>query len=264
MKSFIASKYHKSDFELKQIKHGFIEDFEFYMKTVKHTSHNSTMKHIKNFKKIVKHALANNLIDNDPFVNFKITNKKVDRGFLTNKELTILMHKKFSIDHLQTVKDCFVFSCFTGLAHSDLKRLSPENLQLDDNNKLWIITKRVRTNSQSNIPVLPVVAEIIEKYSEHPYCQDKNVILPVLSNQKMNAYLKEIGDLCGIEKKFTSHLARHTFATTVTLNNDVPIESVSKMLGHSSLEMTKIYARLLDKKVGKDMEHFHEKFCFTA
>ena len=127
--------------------------------------------------------------------------------------------------------------------------------------KQWIKINRTKTDVKSSIPILPVVNNIIEKYKYHPTCQERNVLLPVLSNQKMNAYLKEVADLARIKKQLTTHLARHTFATTVTLNNDVPIETVSKMLGHSSINMTKTYARLLDKKVGKDMESLHQKYA---
>jgi integrase len=218
------------------------------------------MKYIKNFKKIIRIALANAWITQDPFSNYKMKLKKVDRDFLNEEELKTLTNTIFSIERLEQVRDTFLFSCFTGLAHSDLKRLTPDNIKLGTDNNLWIMINRKKTNGSSHIPILPVTNMLIEKYKEHPYCVDKGVLLPVLSNQKMNAYLKEIADICGISKNLTSHIARHTFATTVTLNNDVPIETVSKMLGHSSINMTKIYARLLDKKVGRDMQHLQDKF----
>jgi integrase len=153
-----------------------------------------------------------------------------------------------------------LISCLTGLAHSDLKRLSPDHLVIGTDGGKWIKINRKKTDNQSSIPILELTQKILDKYKNDPYCLANNVLLPVNSNQKMNAYLKEIADLCGINKNFTSHLARHTFATTVTLNNDVPIETVSKMLGHSSINMTKIYARLLDKKVGKDMKHLNKTY----
>ena len=152
------------------------------------------------------------------------------------------------------------FYCFTGLAYSDLKKLTEDDIVIGTNGKKWIKIKRKKTEVLSKIPILPVVQTIIDRYQNHPYCIEKDVLLPVYSNQKMNGYLKEIAELSRIKKNLTTHLARHTFATTVTLNNDVPIESVSKMLGHSSINMTKVYARLLDKKVGDDMEKLHEKY----
>jgi len=149
------------------------------------------------------------------------------------------------------------------LAHSDLKRLSSEHIVTGTDGLQWIKIKRKKTDNLSSIPILDVTQKILDKYKDDAYCIANNVLLPVNSNQKMNAYLKEIADLCGIDKNFTSHLARHTFATTVTLNNNVPIETVSKMLGHSSINMTKNYARLLDKKVGQDMQHLNQKFSLT-
>ena len=255
----IKTKYGKSDLDLRHITHQFLSDLEFYIKSKIGCNHNTTMKYLKNFKKITRIAMNNGWLKADPFVNFKLTLNKVQRDFLTDIELNAIIDKHFSIHRLEQVKDCFLFACFTGLAYSDLKRLRKDNIILY-NNTFWINIKRKKTNTQSNIPLLPFAKSIIEKYKDHPEVEKKNVLLPVLSNQKMNAYLKEIGDLCKITKKLTSHVARHTFATTITLNNDVPIESVSKMLGHSSLEMTKIYAKLLDKKVGRDMKKLSKRY----
>ena len=145
--------------------------------------------------------------------------------------------------------------------YADLKLLNPENLVTGTDGGLWIITKRKKTDNPSHIPLLPMAAEIIEKYRNHPHCIRLHVLLPVYSNQRLNSYLKEIADVCGITKHMSTHMARHTFATTVTLNNDIPIESVSKMLGHSSIKMTQVYAKLLDKKVSQDMKKLYEKFA---
>ena len=261
--NFIKLKYGLDDYYLTDINHQFITDYEMYFKTVRNCGHNTTMKYIKNFKKIIRIALANAWIKQDPFANYKMKLKKIDRDYLTDEELNVLMSKKFKIERLEQVRDTFLFSCFTGLAHSDLKLLTPEHISIGDDGNNWVKIKRKKTNGQSNIPVLPVTEALIEKYKTNPTCILNNVLLPVLSNQKMNAYLKEIADLCGIEKNLSSHIARHTFATTVTLNNDVPIETVSKMLGHSSISMTKTYARLLDKKVGRDMQHLNDKYNLT-
>jgi integrase len=262
-RDFIKQKYNRDDLYLTELNHEFITDYEIYFKTVRKCSHNTTLKYIKNFKKIVRLAITNGHLTRDPFSNFKMRLKKVDRGFLGDEELDILINKKLSTKRLEQVRDCFVFSCFTGLAHSDLKRLSREHIVIGTDGGMWIKINRKKTDNLSTIPILDVTQKIINKYKEDPYCLANNVVLPVNSNQKMNAYLKEIADLCGIEKNFTSHLARHTFATTVTLNNDVPIETVSKMLGHSSINMTRTYARLLDKKVGKDMKHLNSTFALT-
>lgn len=257
---FILFKYKKNDLEVSKINHDFISSYVFYLKSEKSCNHNTTMKQLTNLKKIIRIALYNEWLKKDPFLNYKLSWKKVDRDFLSEDELESLVKKQFTFDRLQVVKDCFLFACYTGLAHSDLKLLTNKNLINGVDNKLWISIKRKKTNVQSNIPLLPVAKAIIDKYKDHPIVVEKGVLLPVYSNQKMNAYLKEIADICKITKTLTSHVARHTFATTITLNNDVPIESVSKMLGHSSLEMTKIYARLLDKKVGRDMGHIADKY----
>ncbi|MFN6014292.1 MAG: site-specific integrase, partial [Flavobacteriales bacterium] len=153
----------------------------------------------------------------------------------------------------------FVFCCYTGLAYVDVSKLKPSNIITYPDGTLWINLSRTKTDVDSHIPLLPKAVEIIEKYKGHPETDIKGTVLPIRSNVKFNAYLKEVADLCGIEKNLTTHLARHTFATTVTLNNDVPIETVSKMLGHKNLKTTQIYAKVLDKKVGADMKILQEK-----
>ena len=259
-KNFILYKFQKTDLLLEDINQKFISDYEIFLKTERRCSHNTTIKYLKNFKKIIRIALANNWLKIDPFLNYKMRLKKVDRPFLNDEELEILIKKKFHHKRIEQVKDCFIFSCFTGLAYYDLKELKPKNISIGEDGKLWIKINRKKTNGESHIPILPITAQLIEKYKNNPYCLDKGVLMPVISNQRMNAYLKEIADICSIDKNLTSHTARHTFATTVTLNNDVPIETVSKMLGHSSIKMTNIYARLLDKKVSRDMNHLNDKY----
>ncbi len=259
-RDYIQSKYKCDDIYLSELDNEFINGYELYLKTVRRCSHNTTLKYIKNFKKIINLAIANGDLNKDPFINFKMKLKPVDRGFLSEEELHIIMKKNFKNDRLNEVRDCFLFSCFTGLAYSDLANLTHENIVTGTDGGQWIKIKRQKTDNQSSIPIMSVTLKLIEKYSTHPYCKLKNVLMPVKTNQKMNAYLKEIGDICGINKNMSSHLARHTFATTVTLNNNVPIETVSKMLGHSSLDMTRTYARLLDKKVGNDMKHIEGKY----
>ena len=260
VKEFIRWKYKKDDLLLSDLDHAFVTELEFYLKTIRKCCHNSAMKYIKNFKKIVRIALASGWMRVDPFANYKMSLKKVDRGFLTEEELSAIQNKDLYCERLRQVRDIFLVGCMTGLAYSDLKKLSTDNLVKGDDGNLWIYVNRTKTNVPSHIPLLPLAAQIIDKYSSHPYCASKNVLLPVASNQKLNAYLKEIGNLCGISKDLSSHIARHTFATTVTLNNDIPIESVSKMLGHSSINMTKTYARLLDKKVSNDMQKLFQKY----
>jgi site-specific recombinase XerD len=259
-KEFISSKYDKEDINLKKIDHRFISDFEFFLRTEKMNSTNSAAKHLKNFKKVMGVCVSNKWIKENPFFNYKIKLEKTDRGFLTEEELQKIIQKKIPIRRVDNVRDCFLFACFTGLAYSDLVNLKKENIVTGNDGEKWIVIHRKKTNERSPIPLLYITKQILEKYSDDPICQIKNKLLPIYSNQKLNSYLVEVADICGINKKITMHVARHTFATTVTLNNDVPIESVSKMLGHTSLSTTKIYARLMDKKIGRDMSGIIGKY----
>lgn len=257
---YIGWKYKKDDLPLNGLNHDFIVDFEYYLKTIRKCCHNTAIKYVKNFKKIVRICLANGWLKVDPFANYRMSLRKVDRGFLTEEELAILQRKELPHARLAVVRDIFLFGCMTGLAYSDLKKITYDNLVKGDDGKLWIHVNRTKTDNPSHIPLLPLAASIVDKYRNHPFCSEKQLLLPVSSNQKLNAYLKEIAAICGIQKELTTHIARHTFATTVTLNNDIPIETVSKMLGHSSINMTRIYARLLDKKVSSDMDKLFQKY----
>lgn len=260
LQTYIKEKYKLDDLPLSKLDLDFIHGLELYLKTQRNCNHNTTMKYIKNFKKIVRTCFGNGWMKHDPFINIKLRLKKVEKEFLSEEEIRIISNKKFHCERLQQVADVFLFGCYTGYAYSDLKRLSSSNIVKTDDGQIWIHARRLKTDMVSHVPLLPPAKKIIDKYSSHPYCKKNNVLLPVLSNQKLNAYLKEIADLCGITKNISSHMARHTFATTITLNNDIPIESVSKMLGHSSISMTQNYAKLLDKKVGQDMSKLNAKF----
>ncbi|MBI5538933.1 MAG: site-specific integrase [Bacteroidia bacterium] len=260
LKNYIKQKYNEEDIFLKKINPDFISGFELYLKTTRNCNHNTTVKYIRNFKKIIRICFLNGWITKDPFASIKHSLKKVDKDFLTEEELFKIMNKKFTIERLEFVRDVFLFGCFTGLAYSDLFKLTSKNLVKDEEDKMWIHTRRTKTGTICHVPLLPIALLILDKYKSNPKCAILDKLLPVYSNQKINAYLKEIGDLCEINKNLSSHMGRHTFATTVTLNNDVPIESVSKMLGHSSIRMTQVYARLLDKKVGKDMGQIYNKY----
>ena len=177
----------------------------------------------------------------------------MDRSFLTEAELQDMAAKQFPTERLNYVRDIFLFSCFTGLAYADVKKLKRSEIRIGVDGEKWIFTKRQKTDTPSRIPLLPMAQEITNRYQDYPPCVNADKLLPVLSNQKMNAYLKEIAGTCGINKNLTFHIARHTFATTVTLSNGVPLETVSKMLGHKSLKQTQHYAKILDKKISEDM-----------
>lgn len=253
VRDYIKLEYLLSDIPVKDVDHKFISGFEYYLKTTRNCSHNTAIKYITNFKKIIRIAFANDWISKDPFTSWKARLKIVDREFLTVEEIQTMVEKELHTERLNQVKDIFIFCCFTGLAYSDVKKLSANNVVIGIDGGKWIKINRSKTDTRSNIPILPTAEAILEKYAEDSEIQRNQLLLPVLSNQKMNAYLKEIADLCKINKNLTFHLARHTFATTVTLSNGVPIESVSKMLGHKSLKTTQHYAKILDRKVSDDM-----------
>ena len=221
---------------------------------------NTITKYVTNFKKIIHIAFAHNWINKDPFYHWKPVWETVEREVLNEREINILLDKELENEKLNQVKDVFLFCCFTGLSYSDVKKLSNDHIVLGINGQKWIKTNRKKTNTISSIPLLPTALEILKKYEGFNFNSDNDLLLPVISNQKMNQYLKEIGLLYGIRKKMTCHLSRHTFATTVTLTNGVPIESVSRMLGHRSLRTTQIYAKVVDKKLMEDMMKVRHKF----
>jgi site-specific recombinase XerD len=257
---FIQWKYSVSDIDIKSIDHAFITDYEFFLRSVRKCANNTAVKYIKNFKKIVKLCISNGWLDKDPFVNYKAKIREVEREFLSQEEIQTIYAKEFITERLNQVKDIFIFACFTGLAYIDVKQLTLSNISIGIDGGKWIFTHRKKTETASRIPLLPIPQELIQKYADHPQCINENKLLPVLSNQKMNSYLKEIADVCGIQKDLTFHIARHTFATTVTLTNGVPIETVSKMLGHTNIKTTQHYAKILDKKVSDDMQILRDKF----
>jgi site-specific recombinase XerD len=256
---FMKWKYKVSDMDIRKIDHEFITGYEFYLKTVCNCCQNTTSKYIKNFGKIIRICLANGWILKNPFINYKSKIVEVERAFLSQEEIETMFNKTFITDRLNQVKDIFLFSCFTGLAYADVKKLSRRNIGIGVDGERWIFINRTKTDTRSNIPLLPIASAILEKYEDHPQVVNQEKLLPILSNQKINGYLKEIADLCGINKELTFHIARHTFATTVTLSNGVPIESVSKMLGHKNIKTTQHYAKILDLKVSNDMKLLREK-----
>ena len=234
----------------------FITDFENYLRTESKCNENTTAKFMQTFKMIVIIAKNNGWIYTDPFSNYKIRLKRVDRGYLTDAELQKIMKKKFPTKRLEQVRDVFLFSCYTGLSYVDVKELKAGDIKISFDGKPWIMIHRHKTDTPVNVPLLKIPQMLLQKYEGQ---LPKGQLLPVLSNQKLNSYLKEIADLCGINKNITFHLARHTFATTTTLAKGVPIETVSKMLGHTNIETTQIYARITNEKIRKDMEALAEE-----
>lgn len=260
---YIQYQYGKDDILLSELNGLFVTDFDFYLKTVRKCQNNSSIKHLKNLKKVVRIALANDWIKKDPFFGIQFKHEETHVEFLTQEELERIMNKEFELPRLELVRDIFVFCSFTALAFIDVKNLTSDHLMKDNNGALWIRKPRQKTGNMSNIPVLSVTKKLIDKYKEHPECIKKGVLLPVLSNQKLNSYLKEIADLCGIKKKLTTHTARHTAATIVFLANNVSMENVAKILGHSSTKMTQHYAKVLDSSIMRDMSTVEKCFAHS-
>jgi site-specific recombinase XerD len=253
LKNFIKLNYKADDLYLGEVIFGFITDFEHYLLSVKNISRNTTNKHISHLIKMINIALDNEWIAKNPFRKFKMKNKEVVKEFLSENEIKILLGKEITIKRLELVRDIFAFCCLTGLAFIDVEKLTTDNIHTGIDGNFWVHIRRQKTNTASHIPLMPQALQIIDKYKGHPLAVNKGSVLPVLSNQKMNAYLKEIADLCGITKNLTMHTARHTFAT-YALTKGVPIETVAKILGHKDLKTTQIYAKIIDSKIADDMK----------
>ncbi|MEO5601949.1 MAG: site-specific integrase [Cyclobacteriaceae bacterium] len=249
----------KVDVPLTDLDYQFITGYEFFLKSVRNVEHNTAMGIIKKLKKIVRICVANEWIEKDPFMSYKVKIRDTNRPFLLQDELDRIIALKFTADRLANVRDIFVFCCYTGLAYADIHKLRRIDIVIGHDGEKWIHTERVKTETSTRVPLLPQAMKIMDAYKDHPQCVNQGKLLPVLSNAKMNEYLKEIADRCEINKKMTFHTARHTFATTVTLTNGVPIETVSKMLGHKTLRTTQQYAKILDQKVGDDMKALRNK-----
>ncbi|MDB4903555.1 MAG: integrase [Mucilaginibacter sp.] len=262
---FLEKKHRKRNVLLQEINYKFIADFETFLRTHSPVDHqksmnnNGVMKHLIRLRKMTTLAIKLEWISNDPFRNYKIRHEKVDKDFLTAYELEAIEKKKLTLERLAIVRDVFVFSCYTGLAYVDVTNLKAVHIVQGLDGEAWIKIYRQKTKILVNVPLLPKAKELIVRYLNHYRSSELDVIFPVFSNQKVNSYLKEIADLSGVKKNLTFHIARHTFATTVTLSNGVPIETVSKMLGHTKIATTQIYARVLEHKISEDMALLRRK-----
>lgn len=256
---FLKEKLKTTDKFLSELNYKFIIDFETYLRKVEDKNgapamaNNGVMKHLERFFKMINLAVKLEWLAKNPFHAYQLKFEKVEREYLTTWELANLEAKTTPIVRLQTIKDLFIFSCYTGLAYIDVFNLKPAHIVEVAEGEFWIKTTRQKTHTPVTVPLLPKALAIIEKYREHPQSMAEGKVLPVISNQKLNGYLKEIADICGITKPLTFHIARHTFATTVTLTNGVPIETISRMLGHKKLSTTQIYSKVVDSKLGRDM-----------
>ena len=248
---FIKHKYKANDVKLSSLKVKFLDNLSYYLKTERRLEQSTVNKVIQRLRKVVKYAVAEDYLVKNPFTSYRYKTVKKEIIFLSSEELKRLEESDFKIERLNQIKDCFVFCCYTGLAFKEMSNLKKENIVKGVDGLDWIKINRQKTNSAVSIPLLPKAKSILEKY---------NHILPVVSNQRFNGYLKEIADLSGIKKNLTHHIARKTFATTVLLYNDVPMEIVSKLLGHSRMGITQAYyGKILEQKVSEAMRKLKEK-----
>ena len=254
---FLSYEYHINDIFIYEVDIEMLEKYKHYLMTVRHNNNNTTVKYIRNLGKVLNLAVERQLIPNSPVELLHLKIDEVDKEYLTAEELDRLAQKQFAIERLEQVRDVFLFCCYSGLAYVDVHSLTESDI-VKDGDRYWIRKARHKTNTMCHIPLIAPALEILNKYKM--YRAATGFMLPVLSNQKMNAYLKEIADIAGIIKNLTTHAARHTFATTVTLANNVSIENVSKMLGHKTIRMTQHYARILDSSIDRDMTHVEQKY----
>ncbi len=259
LSKFLMDTKNASDILLNRLNYRFIAEFESYLRAYeprdhhKSLSNNGVMKHLERLRKMANLAVKLEWIEKNPFVSYRLSFKRVERPYLTSDELEAIEAHHFTIERLEYVKDLFVFSCYTGFAYIDVCQLSPKNLVKGIDGTDWIHTEREKTETPVHVPLLPQALSIIERYKNHPRSIHTGTLFPIISNQKLNSYLKEVADICGITKNLTFHIARHTFATTVTLSNGMPIETVSKLLGHTTIKTTQIYAKVIEQKVSDDM-----------
>lgn len=260
LEEFMQLTRNVSDIPVKEVTKGFVQDFEHFLRTKKNAANNTAVRYLRYLKNVMQYAIANKWATDDPFLGKRFKRTVAEREALTEVELKRMMELELKeFPRLEVVRDTFVFCCFTGLAFIDIQTLKRSDISTDAEGNMWIRKKREKTDELSVIPLLEVPRKLIEKYKGHPKVMLEDVVLPVISNQRNNAYLKEIADLAKINRHLTSHIARHTFAT-VSLNNHVPIETISKMLGHADIKTTQIYAKMLDSTVYEDMAVMRDKF----
>ncbi len=270
IEKFLKEKLKTSDVHLAELNYKFITRFESFVKgnrlikNQKLCDQNGTMKHMERLRKMVSLAVKLEWLDKDPFHQYQLKFHKSRRGYLTAEELKTIEQTQFLEPRLTLIRDIFVFGCYTGLSYIEVYNLTSDQIVMGMDGNRWIAGQRQKSGELFNVPLLPQALTIMEQYQEHPRAVNEGKLLPVYTNQKINAYLKEIAHICGIEKRLTFHLARHTFATTVTLANGVPIESVSKMLGHTKISTTQIYAKVVEQKLSRDMLALRSKLSSTV
>ena len=254
IQEFIGKKYKREDLFLRELNLNFIQSFHTFLRTDKGMAQNSSTKHLKLLKKILNLAIVNSHININPFATYKVEREPVEIDFLDEEELRKIINFDTPLPRLERAKDMFLFGCFTGLSYIDIKTLTPEHFEKDNTGRIWIKKRRVKTGVLSRIPLLPIAKLILDKY------KGGEKLLPIQDPADINKYLKDIAILCGINKRICFHTSRHTFASTVTLANNISLEVVSKMLGHTNTRMTAHYAKLVDESIAKQMDQIVDLF----
>lgn len=254
IKEFIHEKYKRNDMYLRELNQSFIQSFHTFLKSDKNMAQNSATKHLKLLKKIVNYAVVNSYMPYNPFSTYKVKREAVEIDFLDDEELRKVINFDTPIPRFERARDMFLFGCFTGLSYIDIKTLTPEHIEKDGTGRIWIKKRRVKTGVLSRIPLLPIAKIILDKY------KGGDKLLPIQDPADINKYLKDIAILCNINKRITFHTSRHTFASTVTLANNISLEVVSKMLGHTNTRMTTHYAKLVDKYIAEQMDKLMESY----
>lgn len=254
LKEFVQQKYKREDLYLRELNLNFIQSFHTFLRIDKRMAQNSSTKHLKLLKKIINLAVANSYMATNPFITYKVEREPVEIDFLDEEELRKIINFDTPLPRLERAKDMFLFGCFTGLSYIDIKTLAPEHFEKDNAGRIWIKKRRVKTGVLSRIPLLPIAKLILDKY------KGGEKLLPIQDPADINKYLKDIAILCDIKKRITFHTSRHTFASTVTLANNISLEVVSKMVGHTNTRMTNHYAKLIDKCIGEQMDKLMDTF----
>jgi site-specific recombinase XerD len=261
IRAFLNFKYKKWDIPLSKIQLADSSSFLHFLLTQHHIEENTARKYLKNTKELLQIAEDRLLIPKNPWGSYKIGYDQPERECLTMQEIT-LMHQKRLIDRLDHVRNIFLFACFTGYAFQEVLDLSRDAIFIGIDGKRWVKIDRKKTGKPECMPLLPIPAGIVDRYANDPYCTVNNKLLPVKSYKNYNGYLKEVAHICEISINLSTHIARHTFATTICLDHDVPIETVSRMLGHTNIRTTQIYAKVSRKKISNNMDEL-EKNIFT-
>lgn len=264
---YVKHAFTQDDLPLNKLTPSFAEEFVDYLMLEQSIGSNTANKYLKTIRGVVTKAVDSDWVANNPLNTYQCSYIEPEKDILDESEILTLFHKKMPVERLEHVKNAYLFICFTGFAYKDASLLPKKNIIRHFDGNEWVVKNRDKVTTticSENVPLLPIAKEIIDRYANDPYCIQNNVLLPISSNQKYNAYLKEIADICGIKKDLTTHTARHTFATTITLANGVPLETVSALLGHKSIKTTQIYAKIMAQKVSADMDQLKYKLLHNS